>query len=149
MNERSRNISVVMEMDYGPGGQCSISGKGNKFFSTAQCPEQLCGLPPLLSHGHFFHRCGGGVKLITHTHLLPRSRMMELYLHSFLCLHGTVTLYLNMYAKNTSSPRGTYGMLRNDTLWCLMSSVWQFMQYIWIALSLKLHVDTYNERYFR
>jgi hypothetical protein len=33
---------------------------------------------------------GGGVKLTTHLHLVPRSRMMEIYLHSPLCLHGVV-----------------------------------------------------------
>jgi hypothetical protein len=31
-------------------------------------------------------------------------------------VHGTVTLYLNMYAKNTTSPISTYRLLRNDTL---------------------------------
>jgi hypothetical protein len=32
----------------------------------------------------------GGVKLTIHLYLLPRSRMMELYLHSPVRLHGTV-----------------------------------------------------------
>jgi hypothetical protein len=30
------------------------------------------------------------VKLITHLYIVPRSRMVELYLHSPLCLHGVV-----------------------------------------------------------
>jgi hypothetical protein len=30
------------------------------------------------------------VKLTTHLHLLPRTGMVELYLHSHLCLHGIV-----------------------------------------------------------
>jgi hypothetical protein len=29
-----------------------------------------------------------GMKLTTHLHLVPRSRKMELYLHSPICLHG-------------------------------------------------------------
>jgi hypothetical protein len=31
-----------------------------------------------------------GVKLRTHLHLLPRSRMVELHLHSPICHHGVV-----------------------------------------------------------
>jgi hypothetical protein len=31
-----------------------------------------------------------GVKLTTHLHLMPRSRMSEQYPHSSICLHGTV-----------------------------------------------------------
>jgi hypothetical protein len=33
---------------------------------------------------------GRGVKLTPHLHLVPRSRMMELYIHSAICLHGTM-----------------------------------------------------------
>jgi hypothetical protein len=33
---------------------------------------------------------GRGMKLTTHPHLVPKSRMTELYLHSHLCLHGIV-----------------------------------------------------------
>jgi hypothetical protein len=31
-----------------------------------------------------------GVMLTTHRHLLSRSRMAELYLHSHICLHGVM-----------------------------------------------------------
>jgi hypothetical protein len=31
-----------------------------------------------------------GVRLTTHLHLVPRSRLVELYLHSLICLHGVV-----------------------------------------------------------
>jgi hypothetical protein len=31
-----------------------------------------------------------GLEAITHLHLMPRSRMAELYLHSPICLHGMV-----------------------------------------------------------
>jgi hypothetical protein len=37
------------------------------------------------------------MKLTTHLHPLPRSRMMELYLHSPLCLHGVVLNYVINY----------------------------------------------------
>jgi hypothetical protein len=40
-------------------------------------------------------RYSGGVKLTTHLQLVPRSRMVELYLHSALCLHGTSLNQLN------------------------------------------------------
>jgi hypothetical protein len=30
------------------------------------------------------------LNLITHLYLVPRSRMVELYLHSLICLHGIV-----------------------------------------------------------
>jgi hypothetical protein len=36
------------------------------------------------------------LKLTTHLHLLPTSRMAELYLHSTICLHG---IMLNYYAR--------------------------------------------------
>jgi len=32
----------------------------------------------------------GGVKLTTHHNLMPKPRMLELYLHSPTCLHGIV-----------------------------------------------------------
>jgi hypothetical protein len=32
----------------------------------------------------------GGMKLTPHLHLVPRSRMLELYFHSLICLHGIV-----------------------------------------------------------
>jgi hypothetical protein len=42
-----------------------------------------------------------GVKLTTHLHLVPRSRMVELYLYSLICLHGVV---LNWLSKGTTLP---------------------------------------------
>jgi hypothetical protein len=40
----------------------------------------------ILSRG----KCGRGVKLTTHLHLVSRSRMVELYLRSLIRLHGKV-----------------------------------------------------------
>jgi hypothetical protein len=37
---------------------------------------------------------GMGVKLITHFNLVPTSRVVELYLHSPICLHSIVPNYL-------------------------------------------------------
>jgi hypothetical protein len=33
---------------------------------------------------------GWGLKLTTHLHLVPKSRIVELYLHSSISLHGIV-----------------------------------------------------------
>jgi hypothetical protein len=43
-------------------------------------------IPEVLSPG----QCGRDMKVTTHLHQLPRSRMMELYLQSPICLHGVV-----------------------------------------------------------
>jgi hypothetical protein len=42
-----------------------------------------------------------GVKLTTHLHLVPRSRMVELYMHSPIRLHGAV---LNQWSTGTTLP---------------------------------------------
>jgi hypothetical protein len=62
---------------------------GLRFFSSPQRPYRLCDPPSLLSSGHrgLFPL---GLKLTTHLHLVPRSRMVELYLHSLICFHGIV-----------------------------------------------------------
>jgi hypothetical protein len=65
---------------YGLDGPRSIPGSV-RFLSSPQLPDRLWGPPSLLSNGH---RGEGGrcVKLTTHLHLMPRSRKVELYLHS-------------------------------------------------------------------
>jgi hypothetical protein len=56
-------------------------------FSSPQCPDRLGGPPSLLSNGYrrLFPRAqiGRGVKLTTYLHLVPRSRMVELYRHFY------------------------------------------------------------------
>jgi hypothetical protein len=42
---------------------------------------------------------GGGLKLITH-HLVPRSKLVELYLHPSICLHGVVLYYVIKHREN-------------------------------------------------
>lgn len=56
----------------------SISGKGKEFFSFPYGPDGLWGPPSRV------------VKLTAHFHLLPRSRIVELDLHSPTSLHGVV-----------------------------------------------------------
>jgi hypothetical protein len=66
-----------------------------RFISSPQCPDRLWVSPNLLSNGYRgrFPReqSGRSVKLTTHLHLVPRSRMVAVYLHSPVCLHGTGT----------------------------------------------------------
>jgi hypothetical protein len=87
---QTRDSSVGIETGYGldPG---SILGRGKRFVPSPHRPDRLWGPTKLLSDGYrgFFPtgQSGRGVKLTT-PHLLPRSRMMELYLHSPLHLHG-------------------------------------------------------------
>jgi hypothetical protein len=57
-----------------------------------------CGAHPAfcsLGTGGFlpWGRSGRGEKLTTHLHVVPRSRMVELYHHSPICLHGLVLNY--------------------------------------------------------
>jgi hypothetical protein len=64
------------------------------FLSSPQRPDQHRGPPSLLSNGYrgIFPRgySGSGLNLATRLSLVPRSRMVELYLHLTLCLHGIV-----------------------------------------------------------
>jgi hypothetical protein len=89
-------------MGYGLDGRGSRQGK--QIFSTPQHLDQLWGPPSLLSNGyHGMYSRGkssGDVKLTTHLHLVPRSRMVELYLHSPICLHGIVRKYILKYRDN-------------------------------------------------
>jgi hypothetical protein len=76
----------------------SIPGRGKRFFFSTQRPERLWGPHPdshsMGTRGAFSERQSGlGVKLITHLTLVPRSRMVELYLHFPIRLHGVVLNY--------------------------------------------------------
>jgi hypothetical protein len=75
------------EGGYGLGDRCSFPGRGKSFFSSSHSPASLRG-PPSLSRWYrgLKRRC---MKLTTHLHLVPKSRM-ELYLHSPISLHGIV-----------------------------------------------------------
>jgi hypothetical protein len=95
-----QDSSVGIATSYGLDGRGSIPEKSKIFlFSTASKPAlgptqpPIQWLPGVSSPGR---EIGRGVKLTTHFHLVPRSRMLELYLHSPICLSGILKrqLYL-------------------------------------------------------
>jgi hypothetical protein len=81
-------------MGYGLDGPVSIPGRAK--FSLLHGVQTDSGANPITSYpmgiGGDFPRgySGQDPKLTTHFHLVPRSRMVELYLHSPICLHGIV-----------------------------------------------------------
>jgi hypothetical protein len=94
IHQPSWDRSVSIGTAYGLDGWGSISGRGKRFFSTPQHTDRLWGPPKLLSNGYlgrFPQRWSGlGMKLTTHLHLVPRSIMTDLHLHSAIHLHGVV-----------------------------------------------------------
>jgi hypothetical protein len=88
--QNKRGVFVVA--GYWLDGRGSIPGTAKSFVSTAQCPDRLWG-PPI----SYAMRTGGSsqglkwpVREAYHLHLVPRSRLVELYLHSLMCLHDVV-----------------------------------------------------------
>jgi hypothetical protein len=57
-------------------------------------------------------KSGGGVKLPTHLHVVPRSRMVELYF--LLCLNGVVLKYINKYTDDFFTRQELLGLLHKD-----------------------------------
>jgi hypothetical protein len=80
------DISVGIVTGYELKSRDLIPGRGKRFFFTPQCSYRFWGPPNLLSDGYqgLFPRgySGQGVKLTTHLSLVPRSRMVELYLQT-------------------------------------------------------------------
>jgi hypothetical protein len=81
-------------MGYMLDGQGLILGKDNRLFSSPQSPGWLWGPPSLLLNGYKEFLPQGvkrwNMKLTIHLHLVPRSRTMELYPYSPICLYGVV-----------------------------------------------------------
>jgi hypothetical protein len=75
-------------------GQGPIPRREKSFFSSPQSPDRLWGPPSLLFHGYWglfpWKWSGQCMKLTNHLHSLPTSRMVEIHLHSPICLHGVV-----------------------------------------------------------
>jgi hypothetical protein len=83
---RSRDSSVGIAAGYGLQSPGSIRGREKLLLSPLR-PDRFWSPPRLLANGQRgrFPRegeSGRGVKLTTDMHLVPRSRMMELHLHS-------------------------------------------------------------------
>jgi hypothetical protein len=72
----SPDNSVGIAADYGLGGRGSIPSRGKNIFSSPQRPDGSGAHPPS------YQLRTEGVQLATHLHLVSRSRMVELYLHS-------------------------------------------------------------------
>jgi hypothetical protein len=81
--------SVRIVLGYRLHSQGSIPSRSKRFFSAPQHPDPLQGPPSLPSNGYqgLFSQ---GVKLTTYLNQVPRSQMVELYLHSPISLHGMV-----------------------------------------------------------
>jgi hypothetical protein len=75
---------ILLQTGFGLDGRGSIISRGKRFFSISKSLGPLW-LPGALSPGV---KLGGGLELITHLHLVSRSKMVELYLYSSTCLHG-------------------------------------------------------------
>jgi hypothetical protein len=78
-----------------------------RFFSSPQRADRLWSPSRLSSNEHrrrFLWRSSGrGVKLTTHLQLISKSRMVELYLHSPIRLHGVLLNCLTREITSTSS----------------------------------------------
>jgi hypothetical protein len=96
---RSRGSSVGTAMSYGLHGRGSIPGRARHFsqFHDVQIASEAhpasC---PLDTEGSFLGGKATGMKVTTHLHLVLRSRIVELYLHSLIRLHGVVLNQLSI-----------------------------------------------------
>jgi hypothetical protein len=79
LSRRSRDSSVGVGTGYRLDGRGSITGRDKIFVSIPKRQDRLCGPPYTIGIGEFFPGVlRRGVKLTTHLHLVPKSRMVEL-----------------------------------------------------------------------
>jgi hypothetical protein len=75
-----RDSSVAIMTNYWLDSRGSVPGRGKRFF----IPDRLWNPPAFLYNGHQWlfpgYKAAWGVKLTTHLHLVPRLRMVVLYL---------------------------------------------------------------------
>jgi hypothetical protein len=78
-SKKSQDSPMVYRWATGWTTGASSVGRGWEFFSSPPRPDRLWGSPNLLSNGYqrlsTWRQSGRGVKLTTHLHLVPRSRM--------------------------------------------------------------------------
>jgi hypothetical protein len=81
-----RRWERIIETGYKLEGRGSILGRGERFFSSPQHPDRLSGPPSLLSNAYLelfpLGYSGRSVKITTHLHIVPRPRLVNLYLRS-------------------------------------------------------------------
>jgi hypothetical protein len=79
---------------YGMESQASIPDRGKIFLFSTASRSALRPTQPYIQWVLEANSPGvkwdKGLKLTTHLHVMPRSRMVKLYLHSPICLHGIV-----------------------------------------------------------
>jgi hypothetical protein len=107
INTKSRDSAVGIATGYGLddrdiGVRVQV---GSRIFPSPRRSDRLWGPHNFLSNGYWglFPRgqSGRDVKLTTHLQLVPRSRKVDLYIHSPLRLHGVV---LKLLSTGTSLP---------------------------------------------
>jgi hypothetical protein len=97
--------SVGTATDYELSGRVLLPGSGTIFLSSTASRPVLGHNPAsylMGTGGSLPEGCSGWcIKMTTHLNLVPRSRMVDLYLHSVKSLHG-VNFALEDYIKNGS-----------------------------------------------
>jgi hypothetical protein len=90
LKEKEVSVGIGTAPSYGL-DMAVFPARVREIFSSPQRPDWGPTQPPIKwVTGGSFSGNGCGMKLTTHLHLVPRSRMVELYLHFTMCFHGIV-----------------------------------------------------------
>jgi hypothetical protein len=95
---------------------------GARIFSSPRRPDRLWGPSSLLSNGHQ-GQSDRGVKLTTHLQLAPRSKKVDLYIHSSIRLHGAVL--------NQLSPRNNFTFYQCLRILVVTFRGWNFLSLLY------------------